>query len=110
MAKRNVAGVVRSERECDAAERRLHRIDRGGLGFEREVAGVVDALDPAMELIEAANRLIGVAIDRYFSRRLRARGGERLRREGLAPRVLRVPSRLAGKSLPRTGSGGWRDG
>ena len=78
---RHVAGLVRSERQREAAQRRLHRIEARGLGVNGDETLVAGALDPGFEPVEAAHRFVFGAVEFLRVRDVEPRGGERLRRE-----------------------------
>ena len=63
MADRHVAGLVVADRQREAAEVRLHRIEVGGLGVDRDHADVVGARDPGVEPVERAHGLVFGAVD-----------------------------------------------
>ena len=81
VGERDIAGVVRRERQRDAAHLGLHRIDRIRLGLDGEMAGIVHPRDPGVELGERADGEVLAAVDRRLARGFGARGGERLGRE-----------------------------
>ena len=56
MRERHVAGLVRRDRERDAAQRRLHRVVADRLDVDRDDAGVVGARDPGFEPVDARAR------------------------------------------------------
>ncbi len=58
MAERNVRSLLRLDRDREANDRRLHRIERIGFGVERDELGVADLLDPALELIARGHELV----------------------------------------------------
>src|SRR4029453_9196149 len=78
---RDVTGLVRSERQRNAAQGRLHRVEAGGLGVDRDPAEVAGAGDPGVEPVEAAHGLVARAIDLGVARGVEPSGGERRRRE-----------------------------
>ena len=98
---RHVAGLVRSQRQREAAQRRLHRIEAGGLGVDGNKTLVAGALDPGLEPVEAAYRFIFGAVEFLAMRGIEPRGSKRLRRQ-LAVRGARSPSPACG--------GGWGGG
>ena len=81
MTERHVAGLVRRHGKREAAQLRLHRIAARGADIDGDNAEVARALDPGVEPIETAHRLIFAAIELGVARGLHARAGERLRRE-----------------------------
>jgi len=103
----DVTGVIGRERQCNAAELRLHRVDRIGLGLNSEMADIVDAREPGIELIEAADGLVLGAIDRDGLGRFRTRGGA-CRRRALAAGGLVGPD--IGVSSPSPDCRGGRGG
>src|SRR5207247_7892650 len=90
-----------------------------GLGLDRDMPDIVDARDPCDELIEAADGLVGVAVERDLPDRLRADlgkvDGSPLQASGLVmPAACRfaggssVPPRNRGAPSPACGGGlGW---
>ena len=87
MADRHVAGFVVADRQREAAEVRLHRIEAGGLGVDRDHADVSRARDPGVEPVERAHGLVFRAVDRLSraaSPRARLRGRWESRRPGLS--------------------------
>ena len=84
VAERDIAGVVGRKRQRNAADLGLHRVDRRCLGLDGEMADIVNAGDPPLQLFEAAHGLVFAAIDPGLARRVGARGGERDRGEGLS--------------------------
>ena len=80
VAERDIAGIVGGERERNAADLGLHRIDRVRLGLDRDMALIMHPRDQGIECVEAADGLVFVAIDRKLARGLGARSGERSRR------------------------------
>src|SRR5262249_29121120 len=98
MAERNVASLVGGEREREAAQRRLHRIEARGLRIEREHPELARARDPGGEPVEAAHDLVAGAIDLAVARGGEAGGRERLRRERLLRRRGASRSRPAVRS------------
>src|ERR1700730_17849572 len=111
VAERDIAGVVGRERERNAADLGPHRIDRIGLGLDREMTGLARACDAGRELFEIADGVILAAIDRRFTRSFRAGGGER---NGCALEacgfVFLSPSRFAGWAPSPACGGGWSGG
>ncbi len=116
VGERDIAGVVRRQRQRDAAEVGLHRIVDAGHGLEHEVAGIMGARNPCLELVEAADRLVLAAIDRELSRgfraRLRQRNWRSLEARGL---LLLVGAGLYGgsracKEIAGGAAGGGRPG
>ena len=95
---RHVAGLVRRQRQRKAAQLRLHRIEAGGLGVDRDKTLVAGALDPGLEPVEAAHGFVFGAVEFLAVRDVEPRGGERLRRE--------FPIRSAGSPLPLAGEVG----
>ena len=63
MAERGVAGLVRRDREREADEFGLQRIERRRLGVEGDKPDLVGAGDPGAELVEAPHRPVGRAVD-----------------------------------------------
>ena len=63
MAERHVAGFVVGDRQREAAEARLHRIEAGGLGVDRDDADVLGARDPGLQPVERADGLVFAAVD-----------------------------------------------
>src|SRR5262249_22486678 len=55
---RQIAGFVRSERERDPAQDRLHRIEAGGFGHQSELPEIASARDPRIETIDAAHGFV----------------------------------------------------
>ena len=80
VAERDVAGIVGPERQRDAADFGLHRVDLVGLGLDRDMAGIVDPRDPGVQLIEAAMVWYLLRSTGSFARGFGACGGERHRR------------------------------
>ncbi len=60
---RNVASLVRRHAQADAAQSRLHRIERGRLGVHGHLAGLARPRDPAMQALQGRNCFIAVVID-----------------------------------------------
>ena len=89
VGERDVAGVVGRQRQRDAADLRLHRIDRVGLGVDREMAGIVGARDPGLEF-DRALRMVW-----YL---LRSTGSFRAASARAAASEIGVPLRLAALS------------
>ena len=89
---RHVAGLVRRQRQREAAQRRLHRIEARGLGVDGDKTLVAGALDPGFEPVEAAHGFVFGAVEFLRVRDVEPRRGERLRREfavrGLSPPPL----------------------
>ena len=81
MTERHVAGLVRRYGKREAAQLRLHRIAARGADIDGDNAEVARALDPGVEPIETAHRLIFAAIELGVACGLHARARERLRRE-----------------------------
>src|SRR5258708_8532188 len=77
VAERDVAGVIRCQRQRNAAPLGRHRIDRIGLRLDGEITDIAGASDPGVELLELADGLVLAAIDRRFSRSFGAGGGKR---------------------------------
>ena len=76
VADRHVAGFVVADRQREAAEVRLHRIETGGLGVDRHQADVFRAGDPGLEPVERAHGFIFGTVDRrrtHFAARAAAR-------------------------------------
>src|SRR5258708_24616382 len=86
VAERDVAGVIRCQRQRNAAHLGLHRIDRIGLRLDGEITDIAGASDPGVELLELADGLVLAAIDRRFSRSFGAGGRKRARGAFEAPR------------------------
>ena len=76
---RHVAGGVGADREREAAQLRLHRIEARGLGVDRNHAGIDRARDPGAQFIDRAHRLVARAVERRGLGRSDAGFGERLR-------------------------------
>ena len=115
---RDVTGLVRRDRERDAAERRLHRVDAERLDVDRDDAFVIAARDPRLQAVEAAHDLVARPVDPGGKRRLDFRGCECLRhaleiRRGSAGTRLRrhaaAGERQAG-GCRRRGTGCWGGG
>src|SRR5580658_7209667 len=104
MRQRHVAGLVRREREREAAEIRLHRIERTGLGINGDKTLIARALDPGFEPRQVANSFVLAAIEFLLMR-----GVETLRRQCLRRERDGAPltSPLAGEvgRLRRPGEG-----
>ena len=83
MRERDIASLVVGNREREAAEIGLHRIEAGGLGIDCQVSGLARAGDPCREAIERAHRLIFGAINLRLARSLYPRVGERFRGSAL---------------------------
>ena len=79
---RNVTGLVRRDRERDAAQRGLHRIDAEGLDVDRHDAGVVGARNPGRETIGVADDFVRRPVDLRRARGFQPGGSELLRRRG----------------------------
>src|SRR6185437_1989189 len=92
---RDVRRIVRRQRQRDAADVGLHRIDRARLDVDHELAGVARAENPGVQRIERAYALIRPAIDRQPSRRLFTRICERDRRAPEAGGLVGPVARLA---------------
>ena len=58
VAERHVAGLARRDREREAAQLGLHRIERRRLGVDRDHAGLARARDPGVEPVERAHGLV----------------------------------------------------
>ena len=96
VADRHVAGLVVGHGEREAAEMRLHRIEAGGLGVDRDHAEVARAGDPGVEPVERAHGLVLGTVDRRRARLGGTRSGKRNGGEGGLLRSL-TPSPLAGE-------------
>src|SRR6202035_4896579 len=93
---RDIASIVRRQRQRDARYFRPHRIDRVGHRLDRDMAVTVNPREPGLELIEAADGLILLAMDRVLADGLLARGGERSWRTfGAGALLLPLTRRLA---------------
>jgi hypothetical protein len=77
VAERNVAGIARRQRQRHARHLSLHRIDRIRHRLDREVPDIMHPYEPRLELIEAADGLVFLAVERNLPDCLRPRGGER---------------------------------
>ncbi len=77
MADRHVAGFVRRHGERESAQMRLHRIEAGGLGVDRDDADFMRARDPGFQPRDRAHALVFAAVDLGVAGLLGARGGER---------------------------------
>src|SRR5216683_1715199 len=86
MAERNVASLVGGEREREAAQRRLHRIEARGLRIDCDRAELARARDPGGEPVQAAHDFVAGAIDLGVARGREAPSRERLRLELLLRR------------------------
>ena len=79
MRERDVTGLVRSDRQCNAAERRLHRVDAERLDVDRNDSQIEGARDPGFEPIDAAHDLVACALDLARACRFQPHRGELLR-------------------------------
>src|SRR6266550_8597642 len=80
----------------------LHRVDRRCLGLDGDMADIVNAGDPPLQLFEAAHGLVFAAIDPGLARGFGARGGERDGGERLSVRLAALcDTRRAGSALER---------
>ena len=113
MAQRHVASLVWRDREREAAQLRLHRIEIAGLDVDRDQPDIARPFDPGPQPVEAAHRFVFGAVEFLRMRDVEAGGGERLRGEHagfaspLAGRVglcLRPSFRLGPRLGPRLGS------
>ena len=99
---RHVAGVIRRQRQRDAADIGLHRIAGVRLGVDREATGVPGARDPGVEFCGVADGLVLRAIDRQFFRGFLACRSKRDRRSlGARGLVLFVRTRPGGGSVSK---------
>ncbi len=107
---RHIAGIVRRQRQRDAAEIGLHRIDRVCPDLDRDMAGIMDARDKGVELLERLDRLVFAPVDRKLAQRLFARGGERDRRALRARGLVLLARRCVALARPglRRGAGSRR--
>ncbi|MBA7476207.1 hypothetical protein ES707_11589 [subsurface metagenome] len=80
VAERHVCGIVRRDRQREAGNLRLHRIDRIRHRIDDEMPGVRGAREPRLERIEVAQRRVLLAVDRNLLDSVRAGFGERDRR------------------------------
>ncbi len=87
---RHVAGLVGADCEREAAQLRLHRIEAGGLGVDRDHAGVDGARHPVAQPLQGEHRLVARTIEFRGLGRGDARFGERLRRRPAGRRDRRA--------------------
>ena len=73
MADRHIAGFIRRHGHGEAAQMRLHRIEAGGLGVDRHMAGLVGAGDPVLQSLQRADGFIAAVVDLLVTQFLRAR-------------------------------------
>ena len=91
MGERDVGGPPRRGGERDADEPGLGRVERIGLGIDRDHAGLVALGDPGLQLLDRGDRFVGRRVERLD--RLRGagrheRGGRWLGRRALSRRRL----------------------
>ncbi len=102
VCKRHVKGFVGRQRERETAQGRLHRVEAGGLGVDRDHAQLMRSRDPFLQAGKRAHAFVFAAIDFLRARGFRARGGER--DGGESPRRgVCAPSPLVGEGR----GGGW---
>src|SRR6185437_10790490 len=73
VVERNVAGLVGSERQRNAADVCLHRVLGTRFGLEGKLAGLTRACSPCLQVRQRAKGLVFVAIDRRAARFFGAR-------------------------------------
>ena len=81
VGERNVAGFVRRQRQRDAAEPRLHRVDAVGFDSDRHGAEVGRARDPGLQPVGRAHDLVARTVERNLAQALDTFFGKRHRRE-----------------------------
>src|SRR4029077_10343150 len=91
---RHIAGLVRRQRQREAAQGGLHRIETVGLGVDGDGAEIAGARDPGFEPVEAAHGLVFSAVEFLAARKVEPRRGEYLRRKRT---VCAFTSPLAGE-------------
>ena len=96
VAERDIAGIVRRQRQRDTGHFGLHRIDRIGHRLDREMPDIMRPGEPRLKLIEAADGFVLLAIERNFADRFLAGGGKRDRRALEARRLARLICRSSG--------------
>lgn len=80
MAHRNVGRPARLDRQADADQARAHSVQRIGFSVEADQVGLLQALDPGLQLLGGQN---GLVFTRRGQCRIQRAGGGRL---GAAPR------------------------
>jgi len=82
VCKRHIKSFVGRQRERETAQGRLHRVEAGGLGVDRDHAQLMRSRDPFLQAGKRAHAFVFAAIDFLLARGFRARGGERDGGEG----------------------------
>ncbi len=58
VADRNIGGLARLDRQADADQARAHRVQRIGFGIEADQIGLLQALDPGLQLLAGQHGLV----------------------------------------------------
>ncbi|KAG1551332.1 hypothetical protein G6F50_013189 [Rhizopus delemar] len=74
VADRNVGGPARLDGQTDTDQARTHRVQRIGLGIEADQVGLLQALDPGLQLLAGQHRLVFTG---RGQRRVQRAGGRR---------------------------------